>query len=113
MKKPGELKSWGMGLTIVKMAAEAHGGHVELISDDERGTTFCLMLAKYSNKPEKVRSKLELPGLNHTFFSAEVSVPGVPLMRMIGNQWSLPSLLPKDFQRRTLYYSKAVPQPNY
>lgn len=54
----GELKSWGMGLTFVKMAAEAHGGHVELKSTQETGTTFSVVLQKFSNQPGKVRSKL-------------------------------------------------------
>ncbi|MDT0678102.1 sensor histidine kinase [Autumnicola musiva] len=57
-EQPGKLKSWGMGLTFVKMAAKAHGGHVELSSDHENGTTFFVFLSRHSNKPGKVRSKL-------------------------------------------------------
>ncbi|UJH93015.1 ATP-binding protein [Antarcticibacterium sp. 1MA-6-2] len=53
-----ELQSWGIGLTFVKMAAEAHGGHVELESDEEKGTTFSVILPKHSNKPGKRRAML-------------------------------------------------------
>lgn len=54
----GELQSWGIGLTFVKMAAEAHGGHVELESDTDQGTTFSVFLPKHSNKPGKKRALL-------------------------------------------------------
>ncbi|MDT0641401.1 HAMP domain-containing sensor histidine kinase [Zunongwangia sp. F363] len=54
----GKLKSWGMGLTLIKAVAEAHGGSVELESNEGKGTTFSIMLHKYKNKPGKVRSKL-------------------------------------------------------
>lgn len=53
-----EIKSWGMGLAFVKMAAEAHGGYVELKSDKETGTTFSVILQKNYNQPGKVRSKI-------------------------------------------------------
>lgn len=52
------LESWGMGLTIVKSVAIAHGGKVDLKSTDEHGTTFSLSLKKYFNEPGKVRTKL-------------------------------------------------------
>ena len=54
----GKLKSWGMVLAFVKMAAETHKGRVQLESSEEKGTTFCAILHKQSNKPGKVRSKL-------------------------------------------------------
>lgn len=57
----GKLKSWGMGLAFVKMAAEAHGGHVELLSDQEKGTIFTVEIQKYSNQPGKVRARLNYP----------------------------------------------------
>jgi two-component system sensor histidine kinase KdpD len=34
----------GIGLSVVKKAAEAHSGHVWVVSDDEEGTTFFLSL---------------------------------------------------------------------
>jgi PAS domain S-box-containing protein len=40
----GGQKGWGLGLTLVKGIAEAHGGSVELESSDEGGTTFCVHL---------------------------------------------------------------------
>lgn len=52
------LESWGMGLTIVKSVAIAHGGKVDLKSTDAHGTTFSLSLKKYFNEPGKVRTKL-------------------------------------------------------
>lgn len=63
----GELKSWGMGLTFVKMAIEAHGGHVELESDEENGTTFTLLMQKYANEPGKVKTKLNFSGPKYNY----------------------------------------------
>lgn len=54
----GELQSWGMGLTLVKIVAEAHGGKAELQSNATNGTTFTIFLNKHANKPGKLRSKL-------------------------------------------------------
>jgi two-component system sensor histidine kinase KdpD len=34
----------GIGLSVVRKAAEAHHGHVWVISDDKDGTTFFLSL---------------------------------------------------------------------
>jgi two-component system sensor histidine kinase KdpD len=34
----------GIGLSVVRKAAEAHHGHVWVISDDKEGTTFFLSL---------------------------------------------------------------------
>jgi len=36
----------GIGLSVVRKAAEAHHGHVWVISDDKEGTTFFLSLPK-------------------------------------------------------------------
>lgn len=62
----GELKSWGMGLTFVKMAIEAHGGHVDLESNKKNGTTFTLTIQKFANEPGKVRSKLNFSNQAHS-----------------------------------------------
>lgn len=56
----GNLKSWGIGLSFVKMAAEAHQGNVELKSSTEHGTTFSVRLKKYSNRPGKKKTVLNL-----------------------------------------------------
>lgn len=40
----GSMRGWGLGLTLVRGCAEAHGGRVEVESDAERGTTFTLEL---------------------------------------------------------------------
>lgn len=55
---PGKLKSWGMGLTIVKAVARGHGGMLKLKSNEEHGTTFSLVLGKYKNEPGKVKTVL-------------------------------------------------------
>lgn len=57
-KGPRNLKSWGMGLSLVKAVATAHGGSLELESNQEKGTTFTLILDKYGNKPGKLKSAL-------------------------------------------------------
>ena len=52
------VHSWGMGLTLVQLVAEAHGGEIRLESDKEHGTTFTLVLKKHANKPGKRRAEL-------------------------------------------------------
>jgi two-component system, OmpR family, sensor histidine kinase KdpD len=42
----------GIGLSTVKMAAEAHQGHVWVISDAEEGTTFFLALPQHGRRPQ-------------------------------------------------------------
>lgn len=39
-------RGWGIGLTLVKGIAEAHGGHVLVESDATRGTTFTIVLPR-------------------------------------------------------------------
>jgi len=53
-----KLESWGMGLTLVKSVAIAHGGQVDLVSTDTEGTTFSIDLKKNFNEPGKVRTEL-------------------------------------------------------
>ncbi|HEA28519.1 MAG TPA: HAMP domain-containing histidine kinase [Leeuwenhoekiella sp.] len=56
-EKSAHYKSWGMGLALVKMVAEAHGGMVHLKSDDN-GTVFTVILHKNSNPPGKKKTRL-------------------------------------------------------
>jgi hypothetical protein len=53
-----KLKSYGIGLTLVKMVAEAHGGSVNLKSEEGFGTEFLIRLNKNSNVPGKKRALL-------------------------------------------------------
>jgi signal transduction histidine kinase len=39
-------KGWGLGLTLVKGIAEAHGGKVEAMSHPKDGTTFTMTIPK-------------------------------------------------------------------
>lgn len=59
-KKNRKLQSWGIGLTLVKMVAEAHGGKVILESSEEFGTQFTLSISRVANKPGKQRTKLNI-----------------------------------------------------
>ncbi len=58
VSKDTSLESWGMGLTLVKSVAAAHGGHVELESAKEKGTIFSIYLKKNANKPGKIKTEL-------------------------------------------------------
>jgi hypothetical protein len=51
--------SWGMGLTLAQIVAEAHGGKVHLKSTEESGTTFTTTLLKKFNSPGKRRTLLD------------------------------------------------------
>lgn len=57
-EKNSVLGSWGMGLTLTQIVAEAHGGDINLISEEKTGTTFTINLIKQFNKPGKRRAKL-------------------------------------------------------
>ena len=54
----GGLRSWGIGLSLVKAVTDAHGGKIELISNQKEGTIFKISLEKYKNKPGKVKSTI-------------------------------------------------------
>ncbi len=43
-KDSGRIKSTGLGLTFCKMAIEAHGGKIGVVSEVEQGTTFTFTL---------------------------------------------------------------------
>jgi len=51
-------KSWGMGLTLALIVADAHGGTISLTSTKDEGTLFEVKLVKYFNEPGKRRTKL-------------------------------------------------------
>jgi len=53
-----DLQSWGIGLTLVKMVAEAHGGKVDLKSTEGFGTEFIVSISRTLNEPGKQRTKL-------------------------------------------------------
>jgi len=40
----GALRGWGLGLTLVRGCAEAHGGVVDVVSTPEAGTTFTMRI---------------------------------------------------------------------
>ncbi|WP_324720538.1 sensor histidine kinase [Salinimicrobium sp. HB62] len=52
-------KSWGMGLYLVRIVAEAHGGKVSLTSNEKEGTTFEVILRKDANEPGVHKTRLE------------------------------------------------------
>jgi signal transduction histidine kinase len=43
-RSAGGTPGWGLGLTLVRGCAEAHGGSVHVESDAEAGTTFTIVL---------------------------------------------------------------------
>jgi len=55
---PREIKSWGMGLTLVNSVARAHGGSLHLKSNKKEGTTFSIVLDKTANEPGKKKTSL-------------------------------------------------------
>ncbi|MFL1896428.1 sensor histidine kinase [Aquimarina sp. 2-A2] len=50
--------SWGMGLTLAQIVANAHGGDIQLVSNEQEGTSFIIKLYKRFNEPGKRRAKL-------------------------------------------------------
>ncbi len=44
MALDGKKKGWGIGLTLVRGVAEAHGGSVQLESSEKSGTVFTVIL---------------------------------------------------------------------
>jgi signal transduction histidine kinase len=64
------LKSRGMGLSLVKAVARAHGGDVKLESSREKGTTFSITVHKFSHKPGKVKAPINYDfAANRVLFS--------------------------------------------
>jgi signal transduction histidine kinase len=39
-----DVKGWGLGLPLVQLVAESHGGTVDVLSTEQAGTTFKIML---------------------------------------------------------------------
>ena len=56
----GTVTGWGLGLTLVRGCAEAHGGRVEVASDTTTGTTFTLVLP-LDSRPYQLRSEWPEP----------------------------------------------------
>ncbi|MFD2826695.1 sensor histidine kinase [Leeuwenhoekiella polynyae] len=57
VKKEG-IKSWGLGLSLVKTVTEAHGGTVKVLSNEELGTEFQITLLKNISKSGKIKTQL-------------------------------------------------------
>ena len=54
-------KSWGMGLLLVKLVAEAHGGSAHLLESTRKGgTTFMVELSKNYNTPGRKRAVMRV-----------------------------------------------------
>lgn len=52
------LRSYGMGLALIRAVADAHGGSLEIKSNKKEGTTFSITLNKAKNIPGKKRVAL-------------------------------------------------------
>jgi signal transduction histidine kinase len=48
-----DRSGWGLGLTLVKGTAVAHGGHVSVESDRESGTTFTIEIPLDATQPRR------------------------------------------------------------
>ncbi|GAB4109786.1 MAG: 7TM diverse intracellular signaling domain-containing protein [Thermoflexibacter sp.] len=57
-RKSGEVRSTGLGLTFCKMAVEAHGGVIDVISKPHQGATFWLTLPQGVSVVESAKSEL-------------------------------------------------------
>ena len=57
-KSVSARKSWGMGLTLVQIVTEAHGGEIKLESSEGQGTYFTVTILKKANDPGKKRATL-------------------------------------------------------
>ncbi len=51
-------RNWGMGLALVKMVAEAHGGKIKVESNEKDGTTFTARFNRKLNKSGKKKARL-------------------------------------------------------
>ena len=52
---PGRPRGWGLGLTLVRGCAEAHGGRVTVESTRENGTTFTIELPRSTGAGHRAR----------------------------------------------------------
>ncbi len=57
-RKSGEVRSTGLGLTFCKMAVEAHGGMINVISQPNQGATFWLTLPQGASVVEIAERKI-------------------------------------------------------
>jgi len=59
-RKSGEVRSTGLGLTFCKMAVEAHGGIINVISQPKQGATFWLTLPQGASIVEIAERELTI-----------------------------------------------------